>query len=328
MTVPLVSVVIPSYNCGPYLEATLGSVHRQTLSDYEVVVVDDGSTDDTLSILRRFQGPRFRIQTQHRRGPAAARNRGIECSTGQYVAFLDADDIWAPDKLATQVALMEAGPMLGMCFTNWAWLDARPGTPSAFEAAQASLGRLESRPLRESAHLLTGPDLLTAFLLRGPVPCWTSTVMVRRRTLEQVGAFDEHLRVAEDTHLWLRLVKSTSVGYVDRVLAWRRVRPASATASISEAQAYRASAESVATLTQVLPLTPAERTAVWARVSQLRAAAGYCCLQACDLRGARAEFRASLAARPSLRTGLYWLSTWLPPRVFTALRSAKRYSMR
>ncbi|HXH20990.1 MAG TPA: glycosyltransferase [Dehalococcoidia bacterium] len=325
MTAPLVSVVIPSYNCGAYLEATLASVQQQTFTDYEIVLVDDGSTDGTLPLLRRLEGPRLRVETQRRRGPAAARNRGIERSTGRYIAFLDADDLWAPEKLAAQVALMEAEPALGMCFTDWAWLDGLPGSPSAFEAARAALDRLTARPVTESARILSGPDLLTAYLRRGPIPCWTSTVMVRRQTLDRVGAFNERLPWDEDTHLWLRLVKAARVGYVNRVLAWRRARLASMTNVVSEAESYRVSAESVATLAETLLLTSTEKSAVRLRVSQLRTAAGYCRLEAGDLRGARADFRASLVARPSMRAGLYWLSTWLPPRIFAALRSAKRH---
>jgi GT2 family glycosyltransferase len=323
-TGPLVSVVIPSYNCAPYLEEALASVQRQTLGDHEIIVVDDGSTDGTVEILRRRESPWLRFLTQHRRGPAAARNRGIQAATGRYIAFLDADDVWDPEKLAIQVAFMEAEQEVGMSFTDWAWLGSEQGTPSAFETARAVLERLESRASTGPARVLCGRRLLCHYLLHGPIPCWTSAVIVRRQTLERTGLFDERLRGDEDTHLWLRLLTAAPVGYVDRVLAWRRERSASVTTSRTEAEQHRISAEAVATLEEQLVLTPAERAAVRTRVSQLRAAAGYCRMNAGDLVGARSDFRAALLTRPSLRTAAYWLATTLPVPLFACLREAKR----
>lgn len=320
---PLVSVVIPAFNCAAYLEETLGSVAGQTLGDFEVVVVDDGSTDGTKELLDRLAEPRLRVVAQDRRGPAAARNRGIELARGRYIAFLDADDLWEPDKLELQVQFMEHAPQVGLCFTDWTWLQAPPGVPSAFEAARSSLARLPVKPAG-MGWVVTSASLFADYLLRGPIPCWTSTVMVRRSTLALAGLFDEHLRGDEDTHLWLRLVKTAPVGYLRRVLARRRARPASVTTSTVDAEAYAVSADSIASLERHLSLTRDERAAVRARVSQLHRAAGYCRLARGDVAGARRQFLASFVARPSLSSLGYLLLATLPAPLVAAVRSAKR----
>lgn len=109
MSSPIVSVVIPTYNQADLLEETLASVFAQTFTDYEIVVVNDGSTDDTEQRLRKY-GDRLRVITQDNRGIGAARNRGLEEAQGRYVALLDHDDLWKPEKLAVQVEFMKSHP--------------------------------------------------------------------------------------------------------------------------------------------------------------------------------------------------------------------------
>lgn len=125
---PLVSVVIPTYNAPHYLLETLGTVLAQTFADFEVVIINDGSTDDTLAQLEPVAAKdgRVRIITQKNAGIGAARNRGIDESRGKYVALLDHDDLWMPGKLAAQVAFMQANASCAACSCPWAWSD-RPG---------------------------------------------------------------------------------------------------------------------------------------------------------------------------------------------------------
>ena len=109
MPIPLVSVVIPTYNQPAFLQAALDSVFAQTFKDYEIIVVNDGSTDDTGEQLGRY-GDRIRLITQENQGIGRARNRGMDAATGRYIAFLDHDDLWHPEKLETQVAYMQEHP--------------------------------------------------------------------------------------------------------------------------------------------------------------------------------------------------------------------------
>jgi len=150
---PTVSVVIPTYNQPLLLAETLASVAAQAFDGYEIVVVDDGSTDDTPAVLREFQkrlGSRLRVVTQANAGIGAARNRGIEESRGRYVALLDHDDLWRPGKLATQVAFMEAHPQCAACSVPYAY-STDPARCVYDVAAVRDADGIVRRPLRALA---------------------------------------------------------------------------------------------------------------------------------------------------------------------------------
>ena len=117
---PLVSVVIPTYNRGWCLNDAVDSVFSQTYGRYELIVVDDGSTDDTKKRLSRYDD--LTVITQHNRGVSAARNRGIASSKGDLIAFLDSDDLWLPEKLCAQVAFFQANPEALVCQTQETWI--------------------------------------------------------------------------------------------------------------------------------------------------------------------------------------------------------------
>src|SRR5215470_11833569 len=170
---PEVSVIIPSYNSVKYLRDALDSVLSQTFRDFEVLVIDDGSTDDTRVVIRRY-GEAVRYIYQQNSGVAAARNRGISESRGQYVAFLDADDTWRQDKLEAQVTALRKNPRYQACYT-------------AFTVVSSDL-----RPLcvtRSKRHGGTLEDLL----LRGNIIGSICTVLCGRSLLTAIGGFDPSL---------------------------------------------------------------------------------------------------------------------------------------
>ena len=116
-TGPLVSVVIPAYNSGKFVAQAVESVLAQTYAPFEIIVVDDGSTDETKDVLGRFNGQINYIH-QANSGPSAARNAGIRVARGAYICFLDADDLWTPDRLAVQMAFMQANHSIGLLFSD------------------------------------------------------------------------------------------------------------------------------------------------------------------------------------------------------------------
>jgi glycosyltransferase involved in cell wall biosynthesis len=200
-----VSVVIPTYNHGAFLGEALASVFAQTRPAAEVIVVDDGSTDDTGVTLAAYAG-RVRVVRQTNGGVARARNAGAAIATGDLLAFLDADDGWRPEKLARQVVRVEAEPELGL----------------------AHCGVEEIGPSGESLRIrqdgLEGWVWEAMLLLDRPVILGGgSGAMIPRAVFEQVGGFDERLSTSADWDLYYRIARRHRVGFVPEVLVHYRV---------------------------------------------------------------------------------------------------------
>ena len=184
-------MVIPLYNKAAYVHRAIDSVFAQSFEDLEVVVVDDGSTDAGGEIVAAIEDPRLRLIRQANAGVAAARNVGIGAARGRWVAFLDADDTWHPDRLARQLAALLRAPDV-----VWA--------AGAF--VTTGRGRMRQAPQTPDAWFAE-PDVLKDALsiLGAGWMLWTGTVMVRRDVLAQLGGFDPMLKVGEDIYLWARL---------------------------------------------------------------------------------------------------------------------------
>jgi len=201
---PKVSVIIPAYNCERTIAATVDSVLAQTYRDFELIVVDDGSTDGTAAILRGY-GSRLTYVYQPNRERAAARNNGIRHATGEYLAFLDADDAWLPHKLERQVEALDRNPHAGLVYSQAYRVD-DSGRPLPGVVGRGSAARR------------IFSDLV---LYKAIVP--TATATVRACCLEQVGSFDESLIYLEDWELWLRLSLAYDVLFIAEPLARYRV---------------------------------------------------------------------------------------------------------
>ena len=227
---PLISVVIPCYNAARYIAATIESVLAQDMR-MEVIVIDDGSTDGSADLVRlRFPGVRVLVQANQ--GVAAARNHGLRAAHGEWIAFVDADDIWLPGKLAAQFQAMRATASCRMSYTAWhVWPSDAP-QPSA--ACLAELAQLADTPARWTG----ASGWIYAQLLLDCV-VWTSTVLMHTSVLKEIGAFDSSLRVGEDYDLWLRASRVTAIVQVPRPYALYRMHPASITRSVPE-ENYRA----------------------------------------------------------------------------------------
>ena len=181
---PEVSVIIPTFNRAAWVVSAVESVLNQTFRDVELIIVDDGSTDETPEALERF-GSKITIVAQPNRGVSAARNAGIGFASGKYICFLDSDDIWKPRKLEIQLAVMNRNPEYKISYTDEIWIrNGRWANP-------------KKRHRKYSGWIF--PHLLPLCLIS------PSSVMIERSVLDDVGLFDESLPAGEDYDLWLRI---------------------------------------------------------------------------------------------------------------------------
>jgi glycosyltransferase involved in cell wall biosynthesis len=201
---PAVSVVIPVYNGERYLGQCLDSIFKQTCSDFEVIVVDDGSTDATASICAAYPA---RLVQQANRGQAAARNRGVALAQGRYIAFMDHDDYWHAERLARGICALEQRLECALVYSDVELTDESGAvTQGALLASQGDHPKLSLR------------ECLSRDLYIVP-----SSVTLRRSVFEELGGFDESLRGYEDEEFFLRLIARYSVEYLPEPLVqWRR----------------------------------------------------------------------------------------------------------
>jgi glycosyltransferase involved in cell wall biosynthesis len=209
---PTASVIVPAFNAAADIPAALASVFAQSFAAYEVIVINDGSSDDLESSLRPFRDRILYIE-QPNRGAAAARNAGIRAARGRYVAFLDADDVWHRDFLERQIGYLDSHPECDLVYSDALISGDTPLAGRRF---------MEGAPSREPVTLLSLLNLESHVL--------TSTVVVRRDKVMEVGLFDEALHRGHDYELWLRLtLNGACLAFQRDALAERRARPASLT---------------------------------------------------------------------------------------------------
>ena len=195
-----VSVIIPSYNCAPYIAQTLASVLAQPVEGLEVLLVDDGSSDNTVAIAQGLNDPRLRVIQLANGGVCKARNRGIAEARGRFICLLDHDDWWLPHKLLRQLEEMARHPEAGVVFSSFQrWFPNGPG--GTFPAPEG----IDVNATPDD----TDPDFSGWIHHQFLLDCWmlTSTSMFRREVFERCGTFDESLPFSEDWDLWLRVAR-------------------------------------------------------------------------------------------------------------------------
>ena len=198
---PLVSVVIPTYNRWPMIGEAVQSVLAQTFDRFELIVVDDGSTDSTVPSLSQ-RDSRLKVVTQPRAGVSAARNAGVSISRGKYIAFLDSDDLWLPAKLAVQTNFMERNSGVAICQTEETWIRKGVRVNPKFKHRKVA-GDIFRRSLE--------------LCLVSP-----SAVIMTRELFDSAGGFDESFPVCEDYDLWLRIAVCHPVYLIDSPLVTKR----------------------------------------------------------------------------------------------------------
>lgn len=209
----MVSVIMPAFNTEKYISQAIESVLDQTYQDVELIIVNDGSTDMTEKVIQKYLN-RISYIFQTNKGIAAARNIGIRASRGEYIAFLDSDDIWLPEKLKLQVNYLSTHLDTDLVYADYATFDNGGILEENFAFA-----RQVPRPI---GYIFQ--ELLLKCLI------FTSTVMLKRKVLEKTGLFDERFLIGEDYDLWLRISAEHKIGYITEVVSKYRRHPSSITA--------------------------------------------------------------------------------------------------
>ncbi|WP_423988009.1 glycosyltransferase [Methanoregula sp.] len=216
-TNPLVSVIIPVYNGQRYIAETIDSVISQTMEHWEIIAVNDGSTDGSSSILEKYAGKmpgRIRPVTVENGGVSRARNKGAALARGKYLAFLDQDDLWAPGKLRSQVDFLDRNEGVGIVFSNETLIDEN--------------GRITRKCVLRLGSHQRGP-VFENLLFGNFIP--VSSVMVRKDLFCRAGGFDPKFSLAEDFDLLLRISREVPVDYIDEPLLFYREHRESGTST-------------------------------------------------------------------------------------------------
>lgn len=263
MNTPQVSVVVPAYNVSSYIEEALVSLERQSFQEFEVLVVDDGSTDGTADVVKPFcqRDSRFRLLQKPNGGLSSARNYGIRHACTEYIALLDGDDVYEPDKLANHVAILDRTADVGVVYS---------ASRAIRDDGRPTFMILSGKPVKS--------DPLLALLCKNFVGHGSNAVF-RRSLFEEVGEFDETLRSSEDLDFWLRIAATQRWRFYrePRVLCCYRVRPSGLSFNVAQMQhacetviesAYKRSPEVVG------PALPTSRSYMYRYLARLSLTAG------------------------------------------------------
>jgi len=304
---PQVSVIIPTYNGAKFVREAVDSVLRQTYRDYEIIVVDDGSTDGTQQLLAPLaKSKKIRYLYRDNGGPACARNAGIGAARGGYLAFLDADDVWLPEKLGLQ---------MGLLMRRREYLVVHSDIEVCDADGRVLNGRLYDNPVRE------GWLFEEIMLLRSWI--FLSSLLIERSVIARVGLFNEALPTAEDTNLFLRIARFYRAGYVGRVLVRRRSHGENMT---EKGGLKIGTFRNLDDIAERFPELRPAHSALMRKAYSLRyALLGYTAFRAGRHLAARPYFRKALAYWPSnLKALAYYAATILPAFLLCRVRQAKR----
>jgi GT2 family glycosyltransferase len=203
---PTVSVIIPTYNRAYLVSQAIESVLAQTYTSYEIIVINDGSPDNTKEVLDKY-ADKITALHQENQGVAAARNAGLKVAVGRYIAFLDDDDLWLPNKLEKQIAYLESNPNIGLVYSDMFCFDENGVLPHTWSQANPT------PPVQECWILFVRNFI--------PMP----SVVVRRECLNQIGLFDNTVIPCEDYDMWLRLIEKFPVHFLNEPLVRYRRSP-------------------------------------------------------------------------------------------------------
>lgn len=298
---PRVSVVIPTYNNARFVAEAVESVLQQTYRDYEIVVIDDGSTDTTRDVLAPFQD-RIHYLHQENAGAGAARNRGIEESRGELIAFLDSDDLWYKTKLEKSVAAFDRDREAGLVYNRYLQRD--------LDSGRERRGHVFGRSGRVAAEYI--------LFFRG---VHTSSVVIRRECFEKCGRFDPSLQLSQDVDLWLRIMEDYPIREIPEVLHEYRSHGAGLVARMRDVWQE----ESLRLLDKAFERRPDLYQPLRSRIySKAFCKYGLRAYNRLDFRQARQYFSRSLRLKVSKTALFYLLKTYLPAGIVARLRKYRQ----
>ena len=204
---PLVSIILPTYNCAAFLSHSIGTILSQTYNSYEIIVIDDGSTDNTKEVLYPFMQRIKYIRLEQNKGLPTARNIGIRSAQGKYIAFIDADDLWLPEKLQTDIEYFETHPEVSMVYSKHINIDEKGDDLGGNTKKQLPSGNIFTQLFSEQNFIIT------------------SSVVVRKEVFETTGLFDEQLFNCQDWDMWLRIAFHFKVAGINKPLVKYRHNP-------------------------------------------------------------------------------------------------------
>jgi glycosyltransferase involved in cell wall biosynthesis len=324
---PKVSVIIPTYNRSVQVQNTIRSVLSQTFTDFEVIVVDDGSSDDTGKVLAETFADRIYYYFQANQGLSAALNKGLAEAQGEWVAFLDSDDLWEKEKLEWQFkALEQFGPRCGACYTDVRFFN-YPETRTMFQLADEEDRHEETMGLSTNAlKLVAGPGGA------GMVVCICS-ILARADLVARAGGFDSNLRFGMDSDFLFRLAMLTDFCYVNRPLTLVDRSPAEKRhVGVSSEwdnlefvlRQTQIRFEKFLSLSEGLPTKM--RKLILAGLSSVHSGLANCHLAAGEYGRAREAALKAAQVDLTFNVAVKWLLTWISPRM--ALRAVQRHQQR
>lgn len=309
-----ISAVIPAYNSAAFITDAVRSIQQQTYPIDEIIIVDDGSTDNTEQIVSTLSGRIVSIKQQNQ-GPSAARNTGIEAAKNEWIAFLDADDQWTPNKIERQLEVLQKHPELVLIAGDMAEIDKNDQviTESVLDKHHllTRFQSLDNRPI---------PNALAELVTKNFIP--TGTVLVKKSALQEAGSFNPSIRFGEDLECWAKIAAKHPIACLPDILMLRRQHGDNATQLTAPLLK-----DLVKVMTSIRNDAAKELIAQKIDPNRLVANAyadlGYWLFSHYDLTEARRALSASLKEKPNKRALFYWLACLLPKELIKKLRNLK-----
>jgi glycosyltransferase involved in cell wall biosynthesis len=320
---PKLSIVIPCFNAAAFLPETLRSLQNHLGSDVEIILVDDGSTDETSNVVKPFISENVRYYAQKNSGgPASPRNVGIEKARSDLIGFFDADDLAITGHFLASAELMRINPEVGMVCGNFHISDEALNIqrPSALDESRI-LQKALIKELEDGAWLLTADVALSVLLQKNFVG--TASVIIRRSVFDKVGGFDESLKNLDDRDMWLRVARHYDFIYRNESTYIYRSVPSSISKQRLESQAFERIHVGHKLIAEGLPNSQRKMARQWIGCNHL--AIGHSRFEQKDLTAARSAFRLGFFYAPCWPAFKGVVKSVLPRSVYLSMRGLKRF---